>query len=261
MQTELWPVVDRARLIQAFRPGERPEKEGPFRTLRAHGWATSGISVVTRSGRHASGRVTLFSILNVSAARCARDGDARSARVLARAAEKTERGGSFQRLRKLLSGRSPEDVAAAVSGEVSCADSPILMEALEALAYETRNHQPPARTLKAHSQTLTGRILEARDEGLVLEETTGRKTLVPRWLGAAAHRVRVGDALALMTDRLDDNQVVVQALPALELKAQPATASPFGRTARVLSVTDADMRLLSKRPAPIKPMLPVDFGE
>src|SRR4051812_46976101 len=69
-----WPIVGRDEVVKAFRPG-MPATEAPFRTLRAHGWASSGMSVVTRRGNRASGRWTIFSTLNIEAARYARHGD------------------------------------------------------------------------------------------------------------------------------------------------------------------------------------------
>ena len=114
MGIDQWPVVGRTQIIQAFRPGEPASKEAPFRTLRSHGWATAGMSVVTRSEHRASGRFIIFSVLNVDAARLAREGDERSAKVLAKAAARVEASAAFGRLRKLLSGRPAADVSAAV---------------------------------------------------------------------------------------------------------------------------------------------------
>src|SRR5262245_22193855 len=98
MEIALWPVVLRADLVRAFRPGEPPAREGPFRTLRQRHWATSGVPIHGRQGGHAAGRVVLFSILNVEAAISARCGDEKMAVGLARAAERMEQSKSFARL-------------------------------------------------------------------------------------------------------------------------------------------------------------------
>ncbi len=259
MQIDPWPIVGRAQLIQAFRPGEPPTKEGPFRTLRAHRWATAGVSVVTRNTRHASGRLTMFSVLNVSAARCARDGDDRTARAFAKAAGELEKSKIFVDLKELLSGAPLHEVIAAISGKVSPSERPALLNLLRAVARETRSMSPPKGNARLLRQIVTGTILEAREDGLILEASSGVKTLVPRWLGQAAHRELVGDALALITDKLEDNQMVVQALPAIELRAPRTGASPFGRSAPVRELNTADVRLLSRKPLPAKPLIPVDI--
>ena len=94
MNCALWPIALRADLVRAFRPGESPTREGPFRTLRLHHWAASGVPVQLRQGGHAAGRVVLFSMLNVEAAMSARCGEDGMAAALAKSAEKyrTEQG-------------------------------------------------------------------------------------------------------------------------------------------------------------------------
>jgi hypothetical protein len=248
-----WPIVGRSQLIQSFRPGEAPTREAPFRTLRAHQWATSGVNVVTRGARHASGRFTVFSVLNLSAARLARNGDHQGARAMAKAAERIEGSAPFNRLKDLLSGKSVNQVSAAVAGHVSGIEWPELLEAVRDVAHATRRERPAQRADR--STLVTGRILEVREDSLVLAASSGERTLVPRWLGEAAHRTRLGEPLALITDHLNDNQMVVQAFPALDL-AKPV-ATPFGRAAPVRTLTAADARLLSRKPVPLRPLLPV----
>lgn len=258
MQIHLWPIVGRAQLVQAFRPGEPPSKEGPFRTLRTHGWATAGVSVVTRCDHRASGRLTIFSVLNVSAARCAREGDERAAKALAKAAARVERSDAFTRLKELLSGKTATEVTAAVAGGVSGLRGSALLDVLREVASETRNANVHRAPRGSRTEVMTGKILEALREGLVVQAESGAKTLVPRWLGQAAHRENVGDVLALVTDRLDDSQMVVQAMPAIDLGTDDvAIKSPFGRSAPVRELTSADVRLLSGRPAPLTILAPI----
>ena len=82
---------------------------------------------------------------------------------------------------------------------------------------------------------------------------------MPRWLAQAAHREEVGDCLALVTDRLDERHMVVNAVPGIDVsKDAPAAAfSPFGRNAPVRQLTKADTRLLSRAPAPLRVLVPV----
>jgi hypothetical protein len=244
--------------VQVFRPGEPTDAEAPYRTLRSHGWATAGVSVVTRDGRRATGRFTIFSVLNVAAARSARVGDARAARAFARAAQRLERGAGFTRLKDLLTGKPVTAVADAVRGAAE-SDSE-LGSAIRDVARETRSLSPSPQ-LGADLAVVAGRIAEAQPGGLVLESETGSRTLVPRWLAKGAGRETVGEALALMTDRLDDTQVVVTAVAAVDLasgkRRQPG---PFGRAAPVRGLTPADVRLLSRRPAPLEVLVPVVIG-
>lgn len=259
MQIDLWPIVARSHLVQAFRPGEHSGKEGPFRTLRAHRWATAGVNIVTRGARHASGRLTIFSVLNLSAARYARDGDERAALEFAKGAARVETSDAFSRLKDILSGKPLDEVTSAATGEVSRKDWPEFFEVLQAVANETRKVSQSTRSRSHRSELVTGKILESRAEGLVLEAPSGAKTLVPRWLGQAAHRENVGDALALVSDRIDKTQMVVQAFPAIEIQPARRTVLPFGRTAPVLELTAADARRLSHRPRPLTLLVPVSI--
>jgi len=157
----------------------------------------------------------------------------------------------------MLSGRPPGEVAAAIGGGGAREFEKSLLNALRAVAAETSAAIPSER-FAAGGDIFAGKILEARPDELVIELPTGARVLVPRWLGQAANRERVGDALALIADRLDRTQVVVQALPALEMTR---AASPFGRSAPVKDLSAADARLLSRLPVPLKVLLPVSIHE
>ncbi|MBL8924018.1 MAG: hypothetical protein JNJ54_34495 [Myxococcaceae bacterium] len=256
MSIALWPIVARTQLVQVFRPGEPPEAEAPYRTLRSHGWATAGVSVVTRNAGRATGRFTLFSVLNVAAARSARVGDARSARAFARAAERLERGAGFTRLKELLKGRSLTTVTETVRGGVT--DTGLeLANAIRDVARETRSLGPSPQ-LGTDLAVVAGRIAETHPDALVLESETGSRMLVPRWLAKGTGRQAVGEALALMTDRLDDTQVVVTAVAAIDLaREKRRQPGPFGRAAPVRALRPADVRLLSRTPAPLEVLVPV----
>ncbi|MCC6993528.1 MAG: hypothetical protein IT370_02750 [Deltaproteobacteria bacterium] len=257
MKIVAWPIVGRSQLVQAFRPGESASKEAPFRTLRSNHWATPGLRVTTRSRGRASGQVTIFSTLNRDAATLAREGDARSASLVAKAAAKLEAGENFAKLREMLAGRSAEDVSAVIEGGVSDERWPGLLRLLRALGKETsvargrRAIRPPGM--------VTGRISETHPDFVLLEAAGGVRTAVPRWLARAAHRETVGDLLALLTERLDDQRMVVNAVPALDLDGADAGSrfSPFARSDSARRLTRRDARLLSGVPAPLTIMFPV----
>jgi hypothetical protein len=251
MELDLWPIVSRDHLVQAFRPGDAV-KEGPFRTLRSHGWATPGVSVVTRKNHRASGRITIFSVLNVAAARCAREGNKSRAKALARAAAKVETSASFVQLKQLLSGSTSEVVSATIEGTGRAE----FLEALREVACHTRNVRVHMTGESRGLEIVMGTILEELRDGVVLQAEAGTRTLVPRWLAQSAHRSSVGDLLALVTDKLDATHMVVKAMPAIDLGVRVAR-SPFGRKAPVRSLTAVDEHLFSKTPAAIRVLVPV----
>lgn len=256
MQVDRWPIAGREQLVRAFRPGEQPTKEAPFRTLRAHGWATAGVRVVTRKDHRASGRLSIFSVLNVDAARLAREGSHRWAGSMAKAAAGIERSREFHRLVLLLSGGQLEELTAVVEGDV--AGWPELHELLQAIAHATsaaRKRLPST----ALPEVVAGQISEERTGFLVLTDAHGVQTAVPRWLAQAAHRQHVGDYLALVTDKLDDQQMVINAVPGIETGGR-APFTPFGRKAPVHSLARADARKLSRTPAPPHVLVPVVIG-
>lgn len=232
--------------------------EGPFRTLRAHGWTTAGVSVVTRSERRASGRLTIFSVLNMDAARLAREGEHRGATTLAKAAAAIEASAEFLRLTKLLSGHMAEEVSAVVDGGAAEAQWPDLHELLKHIARETNATRSRCGPRVKLSEVVTGTISE-EDGLLVLNAEGGGRTAVPRWLAESAHRGNVGDCLALVSEKLSDQQLVVNALPGIET-GRASRFSPFGRSAKVHSLTKADAKRLGGRPGPLRILVPVSIG-
>jgi hypothetical protein len=219
------------------------------------------VSVVTRDARSASGRVTLFSVLNVEAARLAREGDHRDAATVAEAAGAIEAGDSFRRIKQLLTGRTVDEVSAFVDGGAREEDSPELLGLLRLVAAETRATRGRMSARVTLSEVVTGRISEEQASYCVLTAESGARTAVPRWLADAAKRGRLGDCLALVTEKLGAQQLVVNALPGLEMSEHtPAVFSPFGRSARVNSLTRADASRLARKPAPLTIVVPVSIG-
>lgn len=258
---EVWPVALRGQLVRAFRPGEDPEKEAPFRTLRKHGWSSPGVNVVCREHSRAAGRLTVFSMLNVDAARHAREGRGREAVALAKAAAKVELGSAFAQLKTMISGSSVVEAAAALQGMGPEARDPRLLEVLGLIASETMIARKRWTGSGARLQTVTGRISESLPDVVVLESSTQR-TYVPRGLAESANRVNVGEFLALITERLDRSQVAFEVLPAIALDGEgDAGASPFGRSAPIHHVSVSDAALLRRLPAPLRVLVPVTVGK
>jgi len=261
MQVDQWPIVGRSELVRAFRPGEQSQKEAPFRTLRSHGWATAGVSVVTRDERRASGRLTIFSVLNVDAARLAREGEHLAATTLAKAAAAIEGSEAFLRLKRLLSGHLAKDVSVVLEGGVPAAKWAELPELLRLIARETKASRAHCLPRKRFSEVITGRISEAQESFLVLTCESGSRTAVPRWLAQSVHRVNIGDYLALVTEKLANQQMVISAVPGIEMgRPSAAKFSPFGRNAPVHTLTRADAKQLAGGPAPLRILVPVAIG-
>jgi hypothetical protein len=260
MSIEVWPVALRAQLVRAFRPGEPSEKEAPFRTLRKHGWTSPGVSVVCREHKRAAGRLTVFSTLNVDAARLAREGRPKAALTFAKAAAKIERGKSFLALKEWLSGSTAAEAATAIQG-TSSTPAPRLLQVLRLIAAETLSARRHCAVEDPNLQTVTGRICETLATAVVLETSNRKRTYVPRGLAESANRTKVGDLLALVTEYLDATYVFSAVLPAIAVEnVEEATSSPFGRSPSVLRLTAEDVRLLRRDPAPLEVLIPVAVG-
>jgi hypothetical protein len=259
-----WPVVDRRRVVHAYKPGEPSASEGPFRTLRGHEWASSGVRVTRRAGRRLVGQMTLFSSLNVESARLARLGNPDAAARVARAAAELEAGPEFAKLQHIMSDLSGYDAQQVVDG-VLPDDAPAeLAETLKAVARRTEHWRTSELALTTLAEVITGRISEVHKGYVVLVRVGGPATMIPRWMAVAAQRDTVGSLLALVMDKLDDGRAVVEAVPAIDVDDNTATGrfSPFGRgDPRILSITEADERLLAGEPQPLRILVPVLIEE
>ena len=258
MTIAAWPVATRSRLVRAFRPGEPSGAEGPFRTLRSHRWATAGVRVTRRAAGRLGGQLTIFSSLNVDAARLARRGVLDAAGRLAYAAGTLEGSPDFARLRGILA-TLPADEALRVVDGVLPPDAPAgLTDTLRALAHRTDQRRAQERALGTSLEVMTGRIIEVHDQYVLLAGPAQPTTLVPRWMATTAHRTRVGDPLALLMDRLGDATAVIEAVPAIDTDTPPF--SPFGRDdPRTRTITTADEHLLAGQPEPPVVLVPVQI--
>ncbi|HUC57657.1 MAG TPA: hypothetical protein VMA95_09670 [Streptosporangiaceae bacterium] len=255
-----WPVVTRDRIVRAFRPGVLATSEAPFRTLRRHGWVSTGVRVARHGDRGLAGQMTIFSSLNVVAARLARRGDASAAERVASAAASLESGEEFAGLRRLLSALPSHEAERVVAGDLP-ADRAPLAEMIRALANHTEQARPGDIMLTSPAEVIfAGQIAELTDALVVLVQAPGSTTIVPRWMANAAHRDQVGEFLALVADQIDGASAVVEAVPAIDVPA--ARFSPFGRgDNRATAITADDVRLLSGEPEPLRILIPVTIEE
>ena len=259
-----WPVVVRDRIVHAFKPGGSPAAEGPFRTLRRHEWVSQGVRVTLFADRGLAGQMTVFSSLNIMAARLARRGSAAAAERVARVAADLEAGPEFAVLRSLLSELPEGEAEQVVGGKFPDNGPTALAEALRAVASRTEQARANDIVLSSPAEVVfAGRIAEVSDGFVVLVQIKGTATMVPLWMAGAARRDRVGDFLALVMDKFDGASAVIEAVPAIDIDDAPGTDgfSPFGRgDARTRSITADDVLLLAGEPHPLRILVPVTIG-
>jgi hypothetical protein len=258
MTIAAWPVVDRNRVVHAYKPGEPSSAEGPFRTLRRHAWASSGIRIIRRASGHLVGQMTVFSSLNVESARLARHGNPDAAVRVARAAAQLEAGPEFTRLQGILSDLPSQDAQRVVDGRLPEDAPDALVEALRAIARRTEQLRAGESMLATLAEVIAGRITEVHEGYVVMVRMSGPAAMIPRWMAVAAQRDRVGELLALVMDKLDDASAFVEAVPAIDVDDDPDAFSPFGRgDMRVRNLSRADARLLAGEPQPLRILVPV----
>jgi hypothetical protein len=204
--------------------------------------------------------MTIFSSLNVEAARLARRGVDGAAGRLARAAAELEEGLEFGQLRRILSDLPVRDAEGVVEG-VLPENAPIaLAEVLRALARRTEQLRARELALAALVEVVAGRIAEVHEGYVLLVGLGGPAAIVPRWMAVAARRSKVGELLALVMDKLDDASAVVEAIPAIDTDdiRNAGAFSPFGRSdIRTRTLTATDERLLAGEPEPLRILVPV----
>ncbi len=260
-----WPVVTRDRIVHAFKPGGSAAAEAPFRTLRRHNWVSKGVRVTLLADRGLAGQLTVFSSLNVMAARLARRGNAPDAERAARAAADLEAGPEFAVLRRCLTSLPDQEAEQVVSGQLLEGTPTALTDALLAIAGRTEQVRADDIVLSSPAEVIfAGHIAEVSDGYVLVAQEEGPATMVPRWMASATRRDRPGALLALVADRLDGASAVVEAVPAIEI-GDPHAAdefSPFGRgDARTRKITAADARLLAREPKSLRILVPVTLDE
>jgi hypothetical protein len=261
MTIAAWPVARRSQLVHAFKPGERSKSEARYRTLRKHSWATSGVQITSRQGSRLAGQFTIFSSLNVEAARLARHGQEAAAVRAAVAATEMESRPEFGHLGKILADL-PTPVAQAVIDGVIPDDPPAqLLKALRSVARATEELRERELSGTRPADFLAGRVKEVHQSYVIVVLMSGPETLIPRWMAAgAANRAQVGSLLALITDKLSEASAVIDVIPALDVNddGPPAPFTPFGRgDKRALAITADDEQRLAGDPEPLQILVPV----
>lgn len=260
-----WPVVVRDRIVHAFKPAGSSRAEAPFRTLRRHAWVSAGVRIPRRSDHGLAGQMTVFSSLNVYAARLARRGNSPAAERVAQAAASLESGLEFELLCRLLSELPDQQADRVIGGVLPDGVSDTLAAALRAIATRTEQICADDIVLSSPADVIfAGRIAEVHEEYVLVAQAKHHATVVPRWMAGAAHRDQVGDLLALVSDKLDGASAVVEAVPAIEIDDPPETGgfTPFGRDdARTRSITADAARLLTGRPQSLRVLFPVTIDE
>ncbi|HEY6728767.1 MAG TPA: hypothetical protein VI197_32370 [Polyangiaceae bacterium] len=255
MNLALWPLVLRKDLVRAFRPGERGDREAPFRTLRDHEWATAGVTVHARQGSRAAGRIVVFSVLNLDAAIYARRGDEAMAAEMAKAAASLEGCTTFAQLQTSLAEHPRAVVSSIAEGELAAA-SPFV-ELIRTLAMKTAEVRRQHHFDKLASWYHVGRISTVA-EGYVVVDGEGKQSFVPRSLARAVFRERVGECLAVMNSPVDDREMIVRAVPGIELDPEKDSYSPFARPAAGFQrVSAADLAYLRGVPRPLAITIPI----
>jgi hypothetical protein len=260
MTIAAWPVAHRSQLVHAFKPGEHSGSESPFRTLRKHAWATSGVRIVPRPGVLLDGQLTIFSSLNMDSARHARHGSKDAAVRIAAAATELESGPEFALLRAALSELPATDARGVVDGVIPVGASEGLASALRAVAGRTEEIRERELSVADLAAVIAGRVKEVHDGYVILVLMSGPEALVPLWMAGAARRATVGALLALVTDKLDGASAVIEAVPAIDVhdETQSAAFTPFGRgDKRAVAITSEDERLLAGEPRPLRILVPV----
>lgn len=257
MTIAAWPLAHRSQLVQAYRPGERSAPEGPFRTLRRHAWATSGVRITPRPGNRLEGQLTVFSSLNVESARLARHGCSDAAVRVAAAATELESGPDFRLLGDILTELPAPTVRDVIDGVVPDDAPEGLTRALRVVASRTETIR---RREATSAEVVAGWVKEVHDGYVILVLADGPEAIIPRWMAHAVRRATKGALLMLLTDKLDVAKAVTEALPAIDIDDEPDAApfTPFGRAdTRTLSITAEDSRILRGEPRPLRVLVPV----
>ncbi|MEZ4223546.1 MAG: hypothetical protein R3B13_21540 [Polyangiaceae bacterium] len=261
MKVALWPIALRSDLVQAFRPGEPAEREGPFRTLRKHGWATRGVSLHIRQGGRASGQWVVFSALNLGAAICARNGDAQTALAFAAAAQRIEESIAFARLVKIFA-QLPASTVSQIVEAARLPEVDELTSVVRALAARTERVRLQRRFAGQRFDVHLGRISSAAEGYVVVTSESGLSVAIPQILARGAHRERVGECLAVIKSQIHARELIVRAVPGVALDPElDKPYSPFDRVPGFEPINRADADYLRGQPVPLTIQVPVSIEQ
>lgn len=254
---ELWPVVTRGQVVGAFKNvADEDAGEAPFRTLRHHGWATSGSRIRTRSGGHIAGGLVLYCSLNVDAARLARLGFEDEASKLAVEASKIESSRAWNDMLDLLAKGSDDDAKAAVFGTTH---QRALTTLLRRLGRETERARRRHKVLKSVYEITVGSVSEAHPGYVIVRTIQGDDTAIPRWIASGVSRDKPGDLVALLNERLGARKAILEAVPAIDVDLPDSTNdySPFDDTDPRNRLSAKDAPFFRAAPAPLRVLVPV----
>jgi hypothetical protein len=250
-------VVTRAQVVGAFKNvADEDAGEAPFRTLRHHGWATSGTRVRTRSGGHIVGGLVIYSSLNVDAARLARLGFEDEASKVAAEASKIESSRVWADMIGLLAKGSDDDAKAAVSGATHHG---VLTSLLRTLGRATERARRRHKVLETVYEITVGSVSETRPGYVVVRTIQGDDTAIPRWIASGVSRDKPGDLVALLHERLGARKAILEAVPAIDVDVPDSKSdySPFDDTDPRNRLSAQDAAFFRGKPAPLSVLVPV----
>lgn len=242
-----WPVVRRDQIVSAFKPGGDPSAEGPFRTLRRHGWASAGMRVSRHADRGIAGQLTVFSNLNVDSARLARRGERVAAERVARAAAELESGPEFAQLRGILAGLSRQEAERVVDGALPQGESAGLAEALRAVALRTDSVLGDELGIRSPAEiAFAGQIARVHQGYAVLVQAGGPDAVVPRWMLDVVHEGAAGAHLVLVADQLGHGSTVLNAVPGINIEPGGRAGHTTKGASHTMDVMDGTLARVSR---------------
>jgi len=252
----------REEIVRAFSPAGEAGREAPFRRLRAHGWASAGVRVLRRHSGHLAGQSVLFSRLNVDAARLARRGDDDGARRAALRATQVEAAPEFHHLEVLLSQLTHDDLQAVIGGVIPPVELAREIHAALAVVALLAEAARLDAALPATTDLFVGWVSALRSDSVVVSGSYGEQTALPLWMVGVVHRANIGDAVVLVSEKLDESRAVVEAVPGITVPRQragtPEPFHPFGRgDRRKTTITSADAEVLRRQPRALQILVPV----
>ena len=135
---------------------------------------------------------------------------------------------------------------------------------LRLLAAETDRVRQQRRFARWLSQFHVGRVSSVEQTYVIIfnASSSWRSLAVPRELARSAHRDRVGDCLAVINSQMHESEVIVRAMPGIDLSSvEEPPFSPFARSGGFERVTEADMAYLRGTPEPLTLHVPITIDQ
>lgn len=163
MLTQL-PFTTSEEIAAEFRPEKPGRVQSALRTLKSHKAVSDGVSQPLRrqTGGRLGGKLTLYSSLNLDAARCAREGDYKQAAKIARAAIEIELADQMQTLVQQLGATHTSIGKNALVSAVRDEQNTLAITKL--LAQKTDRKRTSLKIGRPDGQRLFGRVAEMSDD-------------------------------------------------------------------------------------------------